>query len=70
MTGAFVHDEFSRRHLRAWFDAGHAPYDWGLGDLEDFDRWMSVNAEHWPEDASWPTLASWFENNEKEPKNV
>ena len=58
----FVMDAFAKDHLKAWFDAGHAPYDWDEQVLFRFQVWVTDNADDIYDDSSWPTLARQFEN--------
>ncbi len=57
----FVHDEFSRGHLREWFRAGRAPYGWDFDDLLAFEGWVIENGPHLYAVGSWLEMARTFE---------
>lgn len=56
----FTVDEFTRRHLRAWYDAGYAPNDWDYEELLAFEAWVEANAEDFSDDMGWPMLARFY----------
>lgn len=57
-TLGFQHDEFSRSHLREWYDTGRAPWDWETADLLRFERWIEEHADELYDDQSWSQLAA------------
>jgi hypothetical protein len=60
-TLGFEMDAFASRHLRDWFWAGMAPFDWDYNDLEAFEAWVTANADEIYNDSSWTSMARWFE---------
>lgn len=60
-TLGFTVDAFTRRHLRDWFWAGSAPYDWDYEDLEAFETWVEANADDLYDDMGWPSLVRLYE---------
>ena len=56
----FLFDEFAQEHLRDWFHAGRAPFDWYLEDLDRFATWISANTDDIPENASWSGIVAQY----------
>lgn len=65
--GPFVLDDFTRRHLLRWFEAGYAPNDWTLADLAAFEDWVEDNAADLYDDESWSGLVRYYETINIEP---
>jgi hypothetical protein len=57
----FVMDDFARRHLREWYDAGLAPWGWTYETLLAFEDWLDANADDIYDDSSWSSLARFFD---------
>jgi hypothetical protein len=57
----FKMDAYAHEHLRAWFQAGHAPNDWGAHTLAAFEQWVFANEETIPWNAGWPELVARYE---------
>lgn len=56
-----TYDDFARRHLTAWFDAGMAPSDWDRETLTTFAAWVEQNADDLSDSSSWTDLARYWE---------
>lgn len=62
----FTFDDFTLKHLREWYAAGHAPNDWYLSDLVMFEEWLERHHAEFPYSASWPEIARAFDEQRRD----